>query len=1206
MSHRLLSPFLAFLLRRLANLLAARGQQRLARFCQAQADSLGPGAGARLFENALARWNDGDPGASQVLLRSLIERDPDHPRAINLLGAIHLAAEEYAAAEALFHRALALAPELAAAHNNLGNIEIAREDFAAAEEHYREALCHDPDYVEALSNLGLALGYRGDYENAEAVCRRALQLRPEFAGAYNNLGNALLGQGRRGEAVECYRAALARQADLPEAHLNLAAALEDPAQLAGALEHFRKALESRPDSYLAHLRVATALQVMGDWSGSEHHLLIAEYLRPAASGATALRGNNAAYLGNYAAAGRLFRRALLRGAGYPVHSSFLFNLLYDPQCTPAAFLREAREWSVLYAERRPPKTAAPARKMDGRRLRIGYLSKDFARHSVSYFIEPVIAHHDRGRFEVFCYSNNPKPDAVTERIEALAEHWRDIAFVSDEEAGRQIERDGIDILVDLSGHTAGNRLQLLANKPAPLQVNYLGYPATLAMSAIGYRLVDAVTDPPGEADRAHTEKLRRLPGCFLAYRPPEDAPDPALPPCLARGHVTFGSFNNALKINPGVVAAWARILHAVPGSRLMLKGFAFSAEEGCERIRDLFRQAGIGADRLDLLAWHAEVKGHLELYGEIDIALDTFPYNGTTTTCEALWMGVPVLTLAGGRHAARVGASLLSAAGLGEFVHVSEDDLVTGATRLAQDPQRLSLLRSGLRKRLLASPLLDAAGFVRRLESAYVDMWRAHAASRETPENKRDGWAELMLPRAVRIRLPDSLEVMTRYVIEEQGDWFEREAPFLRALIRTGMKVIDIGANYGAYALSLGACVGATGRVWAFEPSAPVAALLRESCAANGFGHVEVIGSAVTERPGRVRLPESGGAEFQQVVVDAAAGGVPATSLDAWFESAGRPAVDFVKIDAEGQEASIVRGGGGFLAAASPLVMAEYLNGAEHNDEMVRAFAGLGYAAWRLVPSLQLLVPVSPDSESFTRSPPLNLFFCKAERAAALAAEGRLVPAAAPPARGTVALHDGFDLPFARQWTDAWREWLEKDRAALPAAGSADYRRALDHYALSRDDGAAAADRWAHLAAALDSLQAAACAEAPVERRLTHARLLYEVGLDRHACELIESLIPVLMAGRLDIAEPFLPPCPRYERIAPAESVADWLLAACLEQMEVVNCLSGFLDPAGSLRRLRDIRDLGFGDAAILNRIGLIVGRFERRAGRAGPLPAPS
>lgn len=726
----------AFLLYHLGKLLNAKGMPLAAQYCHAAAYSLNPRNPQSLYEDANARWLAGDPLSARVLLESLLKFDSRHARGKNLLGAIYLAASDLGAAEKLFREAIDLDPVFSAAHNNLGNVFVERDDCREAQSHYLSALACDPDYVEAINNLGMTLNRLGNYIEAEKYFRRALQLRPQYAGALNNLGNALLNQDRRGEATECYRAALRLQSNLAEARLNLAITLDDPSQLAETIEHYRLELERKPRSYVAHLRLSMALQAKGDWVGSERHLQAAESICPTALEAPTLRGNNALYLGDFRRADDQFRRALLLGAGSAVASSLLFNRLYDPDCGPAEIFRSAREWAVMYAESIfPIRLSTPVDKKP-RRLRIGYLSGDFALHSVAYFIEPILTHHDSERFEVFCYSNNSRPDGQTEVIESLSEHWRDIAFDSDEKAFKKIISDDIDVLVELSGHTTGNRLRLLARNPAPVQVSYLGYPATTGLRAIDYRLVDAITDPPSVGDAVHSEILTRLPGCFLTYQPPRESPPVSASPGAWRGYVTFGSFNNPLKTNEEVIAAWARILHAVPGSRLMLKGISFASECAVARLRQMFATKGVGAERLILLARHPEIRGHLELYGELDIALDTFPYNGTTTTCEALWMGVPVLTLAGDRHSARVGASLLASVGFPELVSRSVEEYVEAAVRLASDLGRLALLRNELRERMRASPLLDAGSFTRKLEAAYDAMWRRYLDKQAAHPNR--------------------------------------------------------------------------------------------------------------------------------------------------------------------------------------------------------------------------------------------------------------------------------------------------------------------------------------------------------------------------------------------------------------------------------------------------------------------------------------
>jgi len=358
-----------------------------------------------------------------------------------------------------------------------------------------------------------------------------------------------------------------------------------------------------------------------------------------------------------------------------------------------------------------------------RRLRVGYLSADLRTHSVAYFLEPILATHGREAAEVWCYSTLSGGDATTERLRRHADQWRWVAGQPPEAIARQILADRIDILVELGGHTSSDILRVLALGPAPVQITYLGYPDTTGVPAIQHRLVDASTDPEG-ADQWATEELVRLPGSFLCYQPSPYAPPVGHLPAASRGAVTFGSFNNLAKINERVVALWAKVVNAVPGAHLYVKNPSLDDPPTQERYRRLFAEHGVDRDRIELRGRTVEDGDHLALYGAVDIALDTFPYNGTTTTCEALWQGVPVVTLAGDLHMSRVGASLLAAAGLHELIAETPDDYVAVVTRLAADRDRLAYLRATLRDRLRSTPLLDGAAFTRNLEAAYRDLWR--------------------------------------------------------------------------------------------------------------------------------------------------------------------------------------------------------------------------------------------------------------------------------------------------------------------------------------------------------------------------------------------------------------------------------------------------------------------------------------------------
>ncbi|MDB5876203.1 MAG: repeat-containing protein, partial [Ramlibacter sp.] len=357
-----------------------------------------------------------------------------------------------------------------------------------------------------------------------------------------------------------------------------------------------------------------------------------------------------------------------------------------------------------------------------RRLRVGYVSPNFSRHSVGYFIEPVIASHDRTAYEIHCYYTNREADDTTARIEASAERWRHVHGMSDDALARLIAEDRIDVLVDLAGHTSLGRLPVFARKPAPVQLTWLGYPDTTGVSAIDYRVTDRTADPAG-AEARHTERLLRIPGVFLCYQPPFDAPAVTLRE-TAPEDVVFCSFNLLEKVNAPTIGMWARILRELPGSRLLMKAELLRHDPTAQRVRESFAAHGIDESRIELVTWVEDRAAHLDLYGRADIALDTFPYNGTTTTCEAMWMGVPVVTLAGEAHMSRVGATLLTAAGLGDLVAQSPEAYVDAAVRLSRDPERRRALRSSLRTRLRASPLLDHAGFTRKLEASVRGAWR--------------------------------------------------------------------------------------------------------------------------------------------------------------------------------------------------------------------------------------------------------------------------------------------------------------------------------------------------------------------------------------------------------------------------------------------------------------------------------------------------
>ncbi len=602
-----------------------------------------------------------------------------------------------AEAETAYRQILSRHPDHAEALQLLGALAVQAGRVEAGMELMRRAIRLKPDYAEAHNNLGIVLQNAGQTDEAMASYHRAIRLEPDYAEAHYNLGVALMAGGQLDEAIACYRQAIRLKPDYAEAHYNLGVAFKNKEQFDEAITSCRQAIRFKPDLAEAHNNLGFLLQITGRLDEA-----IASY-----------------------------RQALRLKPDYAeAHDNLIFAFNYHPGYDAGMIFEELRRWNQQHTE--PLKKFIRPHTNDrnpDRRLRIGYVSPDFREHPVGRFLLPVLEHHDHQQFEIFCYSSVTRPDAITARFRSVADHWQEIRNSSDDHAADQIRADGIDVLVDLSGHTAGNRLLVFARKPAPVQVSYLGYPGTTGLSTIDYRLTDGLADPPGLTDGFHTESLFRLPQSNWCYAEPDDSPPVQPPPAIGRGHVTFGSFNSFAKATEAMLQIWGRILHEVPGSRLILKTFAFGSASVRDRIRRNFAAQGIGADRLDLSGPQPDRLSHLASYAEMDIALNTFPYHGTTTTCEALWMGVPVVTLVGQSHVSRVGLSLLSNVGLPELAAATPDQYVKLAVNLAKDQDRLKALRDSLRERMRSSPLMDAPRFARDVEAAYRQMWRSWCAA---------------------------------------------------------------------------------------------------------------------------------------------------------------------------------------------------------------------------------------------------------------------------------------------------------------------------------------------------------------------------------------------------------------------------------------------------------------------------------------------
>ncbi|MDD5249700.1 MAG: tetratricopeptide repeat protein [Rhodocyclaceae bacterium] len=579
-----------------------------------------------------------------------------------------------------------------------GNAHLANGELDAALACYRQAVDIDPGYAEGHNNLGAALLQQGRNDEAIACCRRALALKPDLVQPHVNLGNAYKNQGRKDQAIACFHAALSRNADLPEVHNNLGLLLLERGRLDDALVCFGKALALAPDLAPAHNNMGMAAADQGRLDDAYVHYQKALVLRP-----------------DYAEA----------------MSNFLLTTQYDASYSPLAIYEEHLRFGERFET--PRRNAWPRHDNDrapGRRLKIGFVSGDFRAHPVGYFMENVLAHLDPRALDVSLYPTSPEADELTRRLRDGGVCWRPLHGLSDDDAARRIGADGIDILVDLSGHTADNRLLVFARKPAPIQVSWL-YFSTTGLQSMDYLLCDRHVMPP-TAEAFLTEAPWRLPDSYLCFTPPREDVAIGELPARQNGHVTFGCFNNLTKANEAVVRCWAQILRTVADSRLFLKSRQLNDAATRSAVVGRFGAQGIDAGRLILEGSSPRVD-YLASYNRVDIALDPFPFPGGTTTVEALWMGVPVLSRAGDRFISRAGESILRTAGLPDWIARDDADYVAKAASFAAAAENLAQLRSTLRPRFLASPLCDAPRFARNLEAAFRGMWKAYVEGDRAP-----------------------------------------------------------------------------------------------------------------------------------------------------------------------------------------------------------------------------------------------------------------------------------------------------------------------------------------------------------------------------------------------------------------------------------------------------------------------------------------
>ena len=696
---------------------------------------------------------------AETAYRKILQGEPNHAEGLRLLGLLKLQTGDSQAALDCFYQCLAHTPNDAGLYAQAGDAAAALGSYDQAAALYQEALRREFKNFEVFHNLGLALAKLGQHAAAIQNYQRALSINPNFVNAYYNLGVVLQDQGEHGRAIVNYRHALRLRPDHPSTLFNLGVALQQQGELAEARLLYEGVLKVKPDHRGALYNLARLLQDAEElekaselfklllnlapehpqayyWLGKALHDLwrLEEAVSYLQAGIKYYPQNAALYnllayvfnnLTRHSDAIASCKLALtIKPNFWQAHSNLLVMMHFYKKHDLGEIFLAHQAWSQRHASLLAPVFTHALPKDSKKRLRVGYVSPNFYRGPVGYFMRPLLAAHDKDQVEIYCYYNFKIFDDVTLQLQSYADAWRDIAGLEDDSAAKLIYQDKIDILVDLSGHTADHRLLVFAKKPAPIHVTWLDYFDTTGLTGMDYLISDPIHTPL-DTEQRFTEEVIRLAHTRLCFSPPEFAPSVMPLPALVNGHLTFGSFNRSSKMIPEVVALWSRILCEIPNARLILKGGALNDPGAWAKTYAKFAAHGVIANRIELRAAsaHSEM---LREYGDVDIALDPFPHNGGATTCDALWMGVPVIALQGRDMIGRQSAAMLTNVGLQKFIAESEDGYVAIAKIWQNNFTGLAEIRARLRGNMATSPLCDGVRFAREMEAAYRAMWIRH------------------------------------------------------------------------------------------------------------------------------------------------------------------------------------------------------------------------------------------------------------------------------------------------------------------------------------------------------------------------------------------------------------------------------------------------------------------------------------------------
>lgn len=1078
----------------------------------------------------------GRSGEAGKLCRARLRNLPDDPEALYMLSTLSLSERNYEEADRLLERLLRRNPDHVGALNNHSVMLLEHfRDIKGAEAGLRKVITLDPAFVDGYMNLGNVYQELGDQGKAEDMYRRALVINPQNGAAMNNLATVCTKSGKQDEAIKYYRRALELLQDRPEIYVNLMSALTRSRNKKDMLELVLKVIKW-PQPTIALFAVYNFAKHCCLWD--EAKLALDGVIKLCREG----RGHVSLFAG--------INLPLLAEPGISNEELFELHLL-------AGKTLEGNRVSPAFTEHEKSMRQSS-------RLRIGYLSPDFRQHSVNTFFRGIINNHDRMRFEIHCYSTNMLEDEVTETYRTAADTFLNVSSLTDREIAERIHSDGVHILVDLAGYTENGRTGVLSYCPAPVQLAYLGYPYTSGLEKVDYIISDPYLDGPCN-ESLFSEKSLRLPESFAACDSLHEQVDSGKPPFEKNGFITFGVMNSSYKLSSELVRVWCRVMHAVTDSRIVLNHPNYDMEITRERVWDEFKRNGIDRSRV-LFVWQKHPGGsHLRYYNDMDISLDTFPLTGGTTTIEALWMGVPVVTLVGEIYPQRISYSYLKNSGshVEDMTAFSEDEYVEKAVTLADNPSRIADFRRTSREKMKRSILFDPVRLTRHLEAAYIEGWNRKFPGCPVSMVAPDVPVQFIPVRGnVEIAAIDSLDDINAYVLHEQQGCFDPEYEFVMQVVQEGMKVVDIGAGTGSYSVPISRRIGDVGRLWATTRTVNVAALLLKSRERNNLDNLFLLGGE------DIKL-----------------------RLDAEMQKHQMTAIDFVRMNTNASDSILKDGGVQFFAENSPLVMFGVKRDNSIIDtSLVSSFKDAGYDVYRYIPGLKAIAPFisGTDLDAFA----LNLFACKEDRAKLLEHRGLLIRQIQPVG----------ELPGVH--VKAWQEYI----GALPYASTLlnnwlsvtshyqdweVYWVALNLFAMAKDERRQAVDRYACLQACNGILVMLVKAKPNLPRVLSFCRVLAELGKREEAVYALNQVAAMFGGGsNLAIDEPFLALSDESASVDPDNQVAEWLLASVLELREKLRVFSSFFTGQESLPVLEVIKDTGFQSSEMERRLTLIKKRY--------------